>query len=70
MDRLPNKTDAKPWMKYYCSSSWVLVRNAWLYDYLHVLFHTIVTDREMSFSEVAQTSYDKTLGTHHGWLLK
>jgi hypothetical protein len=70
MNNFPNKRDAKPWMKGYCSSSWVVVRNAWLYDYLHVLFHTIVYKREMSFSEVAQSSYEKTLGTHHNWFLK
>lgn len=56
-------------MGYYQSTAWVLIKGAWLYDYLSRVFYYIVHERQLSLIKVAQTAYDEALMRHHPWIL-
>ena len=55
---------------YYQSTAWVIIRGAWLFDYLHKVYWYVVTHREMSLVKCAQNAYDEALIMHHPWILK
>ena len=38
---------------YYQSTAWVLIRGAWLFDYINKVFWYVVTNRDMSLIHCA-----------------
>jgi len=63
------KSDHAKWMNSYCSTGWVIIRGAWLFDYLYAVFHKIQHNRDMKFGDIATTAYDEALAKHHPWIL-
>jgi hypothetical protein len=64
------KADIKDWMKKYESTSRILYRGCWLFDFVHVVFNGINTRRGDKLFKIAQDAYKTALAPHHGFVLK
>lgn len=61
--------DNKDKLYNYQSISWIVIRGAWLYDFLSELFHQSLLIPEKELSAVAYAAYDKGLRPHHPWII-
>jgi len=64
------KDQIKEWMKKYESTSRILYRGCWLFDFIHTVFNGIYTRRSDKLVKIAQDAYKQALAPHHGFVLK
>ena len=56
-------------LKKYQSTSNNVIRGAWFYDFLNVLFIQLLTNEKKSFSNCALEAYNKALKKYHPWVI-
>lgn len=55
---------------YFQSTSWVVIKGAWFYEFLTELFRQIADKQRPPMSECAKKAYDFGLKRHHPWILQ
>ena len=64
------KDQIKDWMKKYESTSRILYRGCWLFDFVHSVLNGVLTKRSDKMVKIAQDAYKQALAPHHGFVLK
>ena len=57
-------------LKYFQSTSWVVIKGAWFMDFNTELFSQLVEFPEKTLTALATDTYNKTLKRHHPWILQ
>jgi len=56
---------------YYQSSSWVIIRGAWFFDFMcEVTKQVAAQPRDKNMTADAQKAYNNALSRHHPWMIQ
>ena len=64
------KKDDNAWKFTYMSSAYVLLRQAWLMDYMEANLKMLKEMKNEYLSKTMQTAYEMSLAKHHPWILQ
>lgn len=65
-DKLPKED----YRHQFTSTTRTVLRNLWLFDFLHYFMDMIHDERDAKLSACAKNAYSKGLGIHHPWVVR